>query len=82
MGMTNYFTMPAYHVVGAYVNWHLSDHLVASINGNNIFNAYGITEGEEDAGRYWKNGGSTTFNTTSARSIAGRSVSARLKYSF
>lgn len=81
-GFANKYVMPGYTVVGAYFNWHLSPHLVASINGNNIFNTVGITEAEEDAGRYWDTNGDGKIDMTSARSIAGRTISARLKYDF
>lgn len=77
----NDLIMPGYTTVGAYINWHLSDKLTASINGNNIFDAVGFTEGEND-GRMFQTGGSPAVNMTEARSIAGRTVSARLKYDF
>lgn len=81
-GMSNLYVMPGYSVVSAYVNWHLSDKLVASINANNLFDQVGITEAEEDAGRYWDTNNDGKIDMTSARSIAGRTISARLKYSF
>jgi outer membrane receptor protein involved in Fe transport len=80
-GFANLFIQPGYTVVGAYLNWHISDSLTASINGNNILDEVGVTEAEEDAGRYWKIN-STAYNVTSGRSIGGRTVSARLKYTF
>ena len=77
----NDLTMQGYTTVGAYVNWHLSDKLTASINGNNIFDAVGITEAQND-GREFAINGSSAINMTVGRSIAGRTVSARLKYDF
>lgn len=77
----NDLTMPGYTTVGAYLNWHLSDKLTASINANNIFDAVGITEAQNDGRAFTINGASQT-NMTIARSIAGRTVSVRLKYHF
>jgi len=81
-GFANLYIQPGYSVVGAYINWHLSPNLVASINGNNLFNTVGITEAEEDSGRYWDTNGDGKVDMTSARSIAGRTISARLRYTF
>ena len=82
-GFENYFVQKGYAVVSAYVNYHMSPKLTLSLNANNLFNSYGVTEAEEDAGRAFKIGtGQTTFNYISARPIGGRTVSMRLKYVF
>lgn len=78
----NWFKMDGFATVGAYVTYHMSDKLTLSLNANNLFDTVGFTEGETDNGRYFKVDGSTNYNMTSARPIAGRTISARLKYNF
>jgi outer membrane receptor protein involved in Fe transport len=81
-GFTNLYIQPGYSVVNAYINWHLSDALVATLSANNLFDKVGITEAEEDSGRLFDTNNDGRIDTTSARSIAGRTISARLRYSF
>lgn len=78
----NWVEMEGFATVGAYVNYRMNDKLTVSLNANNLFDALGYTEGETDNGRYFKVNGSTTFNASSARPIAGQTISLRLKYSF
>ncbi len=80
-GFENYFIQEGYSTVGAYVNYNLTEKLTLSVNGNNLFDVKGITEAEEDAGRMFKLG-STSYNYISARPINGRTISARIKYTF
>lgn len=72
----NQLVMPAYLMTNAFVTLGITEGLSLSLNGNNLFNAIGITESEE---------GSITENQVNyirARSILGRSVSATLRYNF
>ena len=78
----NWIVQPGFATVGAYVNYRMTDKLTLSLNANNLFDAIGYTEAESDNGRYFKVNGSTVFNATSARPIGGRTISARIRYSF
>ena len=72
----NELIMPGYVYVNPFVNYQFSDRIRASVNGNNIFNAIGLTEAEE---------GAITENATNiirARAITGRTLSASITFSF
>lgn len=72
----NQLKFKGYVMANPYVSYRFTKALTASINGNNLFNALGITESEE---------GAITENTTNiirARSITGRTVSATISFSF
>ncbi|QGZ41318.1 outer membrane receptor protein involved in Fe transport [Pseudoduganella flava] len=60
--------MPAYRTVSAFVNYDVSERVMVSLSANNLFNETGYTEVEGDG--------------HAARSIAGRSIKASVKYSF
>jgi outer membrane receptor protein involved in Fe transport len=62
----NAVTMPAYTVVNAFVNYQVMKNVTLGLSVNNLFNAIGYTESEG----------------TVARSIAGRTVKASLRYAF
>ena len=65
-----------YAIVNPFVTYKLTKNLSASLNANNIFNTFGITEAEED---------SIVENTTNiirARSITGRTISATIGFNF
>lgn len=73
---TNDLVMPAYTVVNGFVEARILPTLTLSVNANNIFNAFGLTEAEE---------GSITSGITNfvrARAINGRTVSATAKLEF
>jgi outer membrane receptor protein involved in Fe transport len=72
----NELVMPAYAYFNSFINIGLTDNMMLSFNGNNIFNTLGITEAEQ---------GSITNNATnivSGRSIARRTISCALKINF
>ncbi len=72
----NELVMPGFTTLNGFIATELSRGLYVSINANNILDTIGITESEE---------GSITDNQVNfirARSIAGRSVSMTLRYSF
>jgi outer membrane receptor protein involved in Fe transport len=72
----NKLVMPAYTIVNAFVNVHIAKSWTLSLNGNNLFNALGITEAEEDAITENRN------NYIRARPIVGRTISTSLRYNF
>jgi outer membrane receptor protein involved in Fe transport len=66
--------MPGYAQVNAFAYVEIVEGLRLSLNANNLFDVIGLTESEE---------GSIPGNgVIRARSIAGRSITASLKYSF
>ena len=72
----NDLVMPGYMVLNGFVNFGITKNLSASLNGNNLLDAIGITESEE---------GSITENQVNyirARSITGRSLSATIRFNF
>lgn len=72
----NELVMPAFVAVNAFVNVQITDNFYASLNGNNLLNAIGITESE--SGSIIDN----QVNYVRARPIPGRSVSFSLGYNF
>lgn len=71
---SNQFDLPGYTTIGAYLNYSLRDNLVLSLNGNNLFDEVGFTEGEE--------GAPAIGDFIRFRPINGRTVSATLRYNF
>ncbi len=70
----NKLTMPAYMLVNPYLSYQFTKNLGASINGNNIFDAIGVTEAEE---------GSIPANgIVRGRPLTGRSLSMSIKFDF
>lgn len=70
----NKLTMPAYMLVNPYLSYQFTKNLGASINGNNIFDAIGVTEAEE---------GSIPANgIVRGRPLPGRSLSMSIKFDF
>ncbi len=70
----NQLVMPGYAQVNAFAYVEVVEGLRLSVNANNLFDVIGLTESEE---------GSIPANgVIRARSIAGRSITASLKYSF
>lgn len=73
---SNELVMPGYLIVNVFVNVKIAEGLLATLNGNNLLNALGITESEE---------GSITENTVNyvrARPITGRTITVSLDYTF
>lgn len=71
---SNQFDLPGYTTIGAYLNYQLGDNLTLSLNGNNLFDEVGFTEGEE--------GAPAIGDFIRFRPINGRTVSATLRYKF
>lgn len=76
----NTLIQPGYTVVGLFANYQLLDNVMLSVNANNVFDTVGFTEGDE--GRVFDTDGDGIADTTIARSITGRTVSASLSYNF
>ncbi len=72
----NQLVLPAYMYVNAFVQFSITDNFYASLNGNNLLNSIGVTEAEE--GSIVDN----QVNYVRGRSIAGRSLSLSVGYSF
>lgn len=72
----NQLVLPAYSQVNAFVTFQMTEKAEISINANNVFDSVGFTEAEEGAIV------DNTVNYVRARSIAGRTVSASLRYAF
>jgi outer membrane receptor protein involved in Fe transport len=72
----NELKMPGYLVVNPYINFSITKSLVFGVNGNNVFNALGITEAEEGSIINNQN------NIVRARPILGRSINAVMRYNF
>jgi outer membrane receptor protein involved in Fe transport len=70
----NQLVMPGYAQVNAFIGADITEGLSLTVNANNLFNAFGLTESEE--GAIPGNG------IIRGRAINGRTVSATLKYSF
>lgn len=70
----NSLVMPSYIVVNPYLSYQFTKNLGASINGNNIFDAIGVTEAEE--------GSIPTNGIVRGRPLPGRSLSMSLKFDF
>ncbi len=71
---SNQLELPAYTQVNAYLAVRPVDRVEVALNANNLFNAFGYTEAEE---------GSIPANgIVRARSIAGRTVSASVRFDF
>jgi len=71
---SNQFDLHGYTTIGAYVNYQLQDNLSLSLNGNNLFDEVGFTEGEE--------GSPAIGDFIRFRPINGRTISATLRYEF
>ncbi len=72
----NLLVMPGYIQTNLFANYQFTEKLLVSLNVNNAFDTFGVTEAEE---------GSITANTTNyvrARAINGRTTTLSLKYSF
>ncbi len=67
--------MPSYMVVNPYLSYQFTKNLGASINGNNIFDAIGVTEGR-------RRGSIPTNGIVRGRPLPGRSLSMSLKFDF
>ncbi len=70
----NRLVFPAYAYVNAFVAYTLRPGLTLSINANNLFNEFGLSEAEE--------GSIPSNGIVRARGITGRTVSTTLRYSF
>jgi outer membrane receptor protein involved in Fe transport len=68
--------MPGYIVVNPYINYNITNHLTLGVSANNVLNSLGLTESEEG---HIGDSGTANFR---ARSIAGRSVNATVRYNF
>ena len=68
--------MPGYVVVNPYINYGITNNLVVGLSANNVLNSLGITESEEG---HIGDTGTANFR---ARSIAGRSINATVRYNF
>ncbi|KAA3659458.1 MAG: TonB-dependent receptor [Calditrichaeota bacterium] len=73
---SNELVMPAYMFINAFFRYQVTEKLYASVNGNNLLDAIGITESEEGAIT------DNQVNYVRARPILGRSLSLSLGYSF
>ena len=67
----NKLVMNGYTVVNPYLSYRLTSNINLSLNGNNVFDALGITEAEE--------GSIPANNIVRARPIQGRSISMSIK---
>jgi len=72
----NKLALPAYMYVNAYIQFGITDNFFASVNGNNLLNAIGVTEAEEASIVDNK------VNYVRGRSIAGRSITFSVGYNF
>ena len=57
-----------------------SDNLTLSVNANNLFNKAGFTEGDQT--RLFDTDANGAYDTSIARSVAGRTISASVKFEF
>ena len=76
----NRFVQPGFATVTAFANVKLRDNLALSVNANNLFNKAGFTEGDQS--RLFDTDGNGAYDTSIARSIAGRTISASVKFEF
>lgn len=81
-GFNNVSIQPGYATVGAFVNFDVTDNVRLSLNANNLFNATGVTEVEDDQGRIFDTNGDGRPDIAVARSIAQRTVSAKMSVRF
>ena len=81
-GFTNNSIQPGYATVGAFINYDVNDNVRVSLNANNLFDATGITEVEDDQGRIFDTDGDGVPDIAVARSIGQRTISARLSVRF
>jgi outer membrane receptor protein involved in Fe transport len=72
----NELWMPGYVFVNGFIRYQITKGLSVALNGNNLFNAFGLTEAEEAS--IIEN----TANFVRARAINGRTVGASLIYRF
>ncbi|MGY6562424.1 MAG: TonB-dependent receptor domain-containing protein [Luteibaculaceae bacterium] len=72
----NELWMPGYVFVNGFIRYQISKGLSVALNGNNLFNAFGLTEAEE-AGIV-----ENSMNFVRARAINGRTIGASLIYRF
>ena len=70
----NLLVFPAYAYVNAFLAYEIRSGLTLSINANNVFNTFGLSEAEENA--------IPANGIVRARGITGRTVSTTLRYSF
>ena len=70
----NQLVFPAYAYVNAFVAYEFRRGLTLSINANNVFSTFGLSEAEE--------GAIPANGIVRARGITGRTVSTTLRYSF
>ena len=73
---SNELEMEAYAYFNAFAAYAVTDNLLLSINANNLFNEFGVTEVEEGSM------GGSTDTVVRARPIVGRTVSFSVNYSF
>ncbi|MCC5921682.1 MAG: TonB-dependent receptor [Cyclobacteriaceae bacterium] len=73
---TNELWMPGYLFVNGFLRYQINESLSVAINGNNIFNALGLTEAEEAS--IMEN----SINFVRARPITGRTIGTTLIYRF
>ncbi len=78
----NVLVQEGYSVVHLYGAVNLTDALELSLNVNNAFDTFGITESANDGRNGWDTDGNGSLDTTIGRSITGRTTSARLRYTF
>lgn len=71
---SNQFDLPGYATVGAYVNYTIHDNITLSLNGNNLLDEVGFTEGEE--------ANPAIGDFVRFRPINGRTISATVRYTF
>jgi outer membrane receptor protein involved in Fe transport len=76
----NNFVQPGFTTVGLFTNINVYENVTLSINANNVFDVVGYTEGDES--RLFDTDGDGIADTTIARSITGRTISASIRYRF
>lgn len=81
-GFNNVSIQPGYATVSAFVNIDVMDNVRLSLNANNLFNATGVTEVEDDQGRIFDTNGDGVPDIAVGRSIGQRTLSAKLSVSF
>ncbi len=78
----NILKQDGYSVVHLYGAVNVTDALELSLNANNVFDTVGITESANDGRNGWDTNGDGRLDTTIGRSITGRTISGRLRYTF
>ncbi|WP_045764307.1 TonB-dependent receptor domain-containing protein [Xanthomonas albilineans] len=73
---SNQLKMPGYTQVNLFADYRITDALTVSLNVNNVFNTFGLTEAEEASIA------DASSNIIRARSIPGRTSSISLRYDF